>query len=66
LNYSASQSIANTFVTSVDGNGYVCVYAMSATHVIIDVTGETTALDGLHSPERLVDTRLGRQQLQVG
>jgi hypothetical protein len=59
LNYAAGQTIANTFVSAVDDDGFVCVFAMSATHVIIDVVGETTILDGVHSPQRLVDTREG-------
>jgi hypothetical protein len=34
---------------------------MSPTHVIVDVVGETTVLDGVHSPERVIDTRSGLQ-----
>jgi len=59
LNYAAGQTIANTFVSAVDGDGFVCVFAMSPTHVIVDVVGETSVLPGLHSPVRVVDTRAG-------
>ena len=42
LNFAAGQTIANTFVSAVDGDGFVCVYAMAPTHVIVDIVGETT------------------------
>ncbi len=62
LNFAAGQTIANSFVSVVDADGFVCVYAMADTHVIVDVVGETTVLNGLHSPTRLIDTRISAAQ----
>jgi hypothetical protein len=62
LNFAAGQTIANSFVSVADAEGFVCVYAMADTHVIVDVVGETTVLDGLHSPTRLIDTRISAAQ----
>ena len=59
LNYAAGQTVANTFVSVVDADGFVCVFAMSPTHVIVDIVGETSVLSGLHAPVRVVDTRRG-------
>ena len=62
LNFAAGQTIANSFVSVVDSDGFVCVYSMAPTHVIVDVVGETTVLNGLHSPTRLIDTRISAAQ----
>ena len=62
MNFAAGQTIANSFVSVVDADGFVCVYAMADTHVIVDVVGETTVLNGLHSPTRLIDTRISAAQ----
>jgi hypothetical protein len=62
VNFAVGQTIANSFVSVVDADGFVCVYAMADTHVIVDVVGETSVLDSLHSPTRLIDTRISAAQ----
>ena len=73
LNYAAGQTVPNN-VTVALGGTKVCVYALTATHVIVDLDGWfSPTADGAtglvtSAPQRVVDTRTSggrRQQLTV-
>lgn len=57
LNYVAGAVVANFVVVQPDAAGDVCIYALSATHVVVDLMG--TVSDGFTggAPQRLLDTR---------
>ncbi len=59
LNYAPGQTIANSVIAKVDGNGLICLFARSTVHVIVDAAGHLPAdsFDPLPAPERLADTR---------
>ncbi|MGE0879773.1 MAG: FG-GAP repeat domain-containing protein [Acidimicrobiia bacterium] len=64
LNYLAGQSVPNQVVVPVGSDGRVCVYTMTAVHVIADIAGwygPAGASDGSQfrplTPERILDTR---------
>ncbi len=65
VNAAALATVANSAVVRL-GNGSLCVYASRPTDVLVDVSGwigptglRSTAVD----PVRLVDTRIGQQQV---
>jgi hypothetical protein len=39
VNFLAGQTVANLVVADVDAAGRVCLYTMTATHIVVDVTG---------------------------
>ncbi|MCB0996818.1 MAG: hypothetical protein KDB21_17110 [Acidimicrobiales bacterium] len=42
LNFTAGETIANLAVTDLDAQGQVCIYTLTATHVVLDVSGYTS------------------------
>ena len=62
LNYAADQTIPNAVLVKVGAGGKVCLYSMSATHLVADVDGYVTAGSAFVQavqPARLLDTRPG-------
>jgi hypothetical protein len=61
LNFTPGQTIANAVTTRIGTNGQVCVYTMSTTDIIIDVTGAYPASTSFTSfvPGRILETRPG-------
>jgi len=59
LNFDAGQTIPNMVIAKVGTDGQVSIYASSATHVIVDISGYYPTVDAYTpvSPSRLVDTR---------
>ena len=59
LNFAPGQTIANTVIAKVDGDGTVCFFARSTVHLIVDAAGYLPdgSFDPLPAPERLADTR---------
>lgn len=57
VNFARGQTVAGSAISGLSGDGRLCVYSMTQTHVVVDVTGAFadgfTALTG----GRLVDTR---------
>ncbi|MEZ5215553.1 MAG: hypothetical protein R2715_02910 [Ilumatobacteraceae bacterium] len=39
VNYKAGQTIANSVVANVGGNGQVCIYSYANAYVLVDVAG---------------------------
>ena len=62
VNHSAGQTVANAVAASVGPSGAVCLFSLSNTHLIVDVSGwfETGSFAPLPVPARLLDTRPGR------
>ena len=60
LNYEAGQTISNSVTAKLSGNGTICVFVLSRTHVIIDVTGTFTG-PGYNAlaPARVFESRPG-------
>ena len=63
INFARGRSIANSIIAPMTANGEICVYASTATHVVIDVTGwigksGSLTLDQVGS-DRVIDTRIG-------
>ncbi len=73
INFTRGRSIANSIIAPMTENGEICVYASTATHVVIDVTGwlgdaGSLTLDRVGS-DRVIDTRIGLgipQRLRAG
>ena len=61
LNYDAGQTISNAVTAKVGTNGAVCIFVLSATHVIVDLTGAFPAGSGYVPlvPGRVLETRSG-------
>ena len=64
VNYQAGSAVANGVFSGVDENGQVCIYALTDTHVVVDVQGwiapdQSAASFTAVTPSRLVDTRSG-------
>lgn len=59
VNYQAGQTVANSAISGLSGNGQLCIHTMSPTHVVVDVTAAFA--DGfVPVPNtRLLDTRPG-------
>ena len=59
INYSTSGVVNNEIVAKLSANGKICVFARSATHLVIDAVGEVPAgaIYAAQSPARMVDTR---------
>jgi hypothetical protein len=63
INFARGRSIANSIVAPMTADGELCVYASTATHVVVDVTGwigpsGSLTLDEVGST-RVIDTREG-------
>ena len=62
VNYVPGQTVANLVVSQVGQNGTVCLYTMSSTHLVVDVTAHVADGDvGFASivPVRVMETRVG-------
>ena len=57
-NFVRDQTVAHATIVPVGPSGEICVYASTATNLIVDVTGRFTADIATTASERLVDTRL--------
>jgi hypothetical protein len=57
LNYVAGEVVANFAVVQPDASGDVCVYALTATHLVVDLMGTASAGFTGGAPQRLLDTR---------
>lgn len=59
LNYRTGTNVANAVFTEVSRAGVVCIFAMTETHVVIDITGYFSESSGFVSltPSRVLDTR---------
>ena len=58
VNYAANATVANSAVVPLSADGYLCVKAVGATHVLIDVAGYFVSGFTTVEPGRVVDTRL--------
>ena len=61
VNYIAGQTVANAVYAKLDPAGFVCIYAKTSTHVVVDVNAyapATSFLTGL-TPARVLETRSG-------
>ncbi len=61
LNYAAGQTVPNLVITRVSANGTVCLFTLSAAHLVVDVSGTlpSATFTALASPRRVLDTRPG-------
>lgn len=61
LNYDAGQTISNAVTAQIGSGGQICIYTLTATHVIIDVTGAYPSTAGFQGlvPGRVLETRPG-------
>ena len=59
LNYARSTNVANEVTAQLTADGTVCVFTSSRAHILVDVTGYTTAESELNTivPARLLETR---------
>lgn len=59
LNYERGGVTAKTVFAATGGDGSVCIYTRSATHLVVDATGYSMDLSGAEPllPARLLDTR---------
>ena len=59
LNYSNGQTVPNAVVTKLAAEGSVCLFALTAADLVVDVEGAFTATAGYVpvTPSRLLDTR---------
>jgi hypothetical protein len=68
LNYGARDTVANSAIVDVGSNGNICVYAHTASDIIVDVQGwfPSTGYTPLTSPARFLDTRTSVPVVPVG
>ncbi len=61
INYGAGSFVANSVTATLDANGDVCVFTLSAADVVLDVNGfaDPNSRVGTLPPRRLLDTRVG-------
>jgi hypothetical protein len=61
LNYAAGDTVSNAVTAQIGANGSICIFVLSATHVIVDVTGAYPSTSGFQGlvPARLLDSRPG-------
>lgn len=59
VNYAPGETRSNVTLASVSRDGSICLYTMSATDLVVDVTGylPTTGAVNVPRPARLLDTR---------
>ncbi|NNE11187.1 MAG: CAP domain-containing protein [Ilumatobacter sp.] len=62
LNHVAGETIANSFVAKIGGDGRVCIYSHATAHLVVDVNGqfERPTFQPLR-PARLLDSRWGHE-----
>ena len=58
LNLARGETRANLVITAADGNGDVCLYTQSGTHLVVDRAGDFGRLQLRGSIMRAIDTRL--------
>lgn len=63
VNYLGGDVVANLVVVPLDSDGKVCVFAKTATHVVVDTVGSfpVTTNYAAQTPSRYLDTRAGEQ-----
>ena len=61
LNFTVGQTIPNTVITKLAGDGTVCLFTFGRTHLVVDVAGAfaSDAFLPLPAPQRIADTRAG-------
>jgi hypothetical protein len=63
LNYADKQTVANLAMLGLSSDGTLCLYTMSTTNIIVDLTGYFVPSAGMGfngvAPTRLLDTRVG-------
>jgi hypothetical protein len=59
LNYAPGVVTANFAVVEPDADGDVCVFTLSATHIVVDLLGTLGSSFTGGTPQRLLDTRTG-------
>lgn len=59
VNHLGGQTVPNLVIAKVGARGRVCVYTLSSTHLVVDVSGSLPAgsFTPLAAPQRVVDTR---------
>ncbi len=62
VNFTKGQTVANAAITDLGADGWICVYASTKAHVVVDVTGSFGAGGDLSTrvPVRLADSRPGQ------
>ena len=65
LNMVPGRVVPNSVITALDGNGKVCLYAHTATDLVVDVAGYFPAEStfDIINPARLLDTRPGESTI---
>ncbi|MEI8337207.1 MAG: S8 family peptidase, partial [Actinomycetes bacterium] len=61
LNYTNGQTIPNSVITKIGVNGYVCIFTLRETHIIVDINGYFPAGSSFVPlvPNRLMESRAG-------
>ena len=61
LNFTVGQTIPNTVITKLAGDGTVCLFTFGRTHLVVDVAGAfaSDAFLPFPAPQRIADTRAG-------
>ncbi|MEO6653042.1 MAG: hypothetical protein ABIP17_10335 [Ilumatobacteraceae bacterium] len=61
VNYEPGLTTPNAVITRLDAEGDVCIFTLSAVHLVIDVAGSMgrAVFEPLPEPRRLLDTRVG-------
>jgi hypothetical protein len=62
LNFTAGQTIPNLVIAKIGDTGKICIYTLSTTHLIADLSGYMPAASSYQPvvPARLLDTRAGQ------
>ncbi len=70
LNFSQGQTIANAVTVKIGGNGNICVFTATTTHLIVDLDGAYSPTGSAsltpRSPLRLLDTRTSGVKVAAG
>ena len=59
LNFVSGQTVPNSLIAPLSGNGTVCLYVYGSAHLLADVSGYTVAGFEPVAPVRILDTRSG-------
>jgi hypothetical protein len=67
LNFAAGETVPNAVIAPVSGDGSVCFYASTDTHLIADINGyfDSSSSAATSTPVRLFDTRPGEPAGEV-
>jgi hypothetical protein len=67
VNYSGGQLLSNAVLAKLDDGGRVCLFTMSPTDVVVDVSGYVPAGGSLVAtvPARMLETRVGPTEVTV-